>query len=163
MTGTLILIIVLFLAAMALIVAEICTPIFGLLGLLAVGAAGWAVYLAYVLHPLFGLVMTIAALVGLPVYTVAAVKIIPKSALGRRLHLGKDRTSPGEGTPEAEALTALVGRKTTAETVLRPSGTIRVDGRRIIAHSESGMIEKGTEVRIIRSAGTHVVVRAVES
>jgi len=163
MAGTLILIIVLLLAAMALIVVEICTPIFGLLGVLAVGAAGWAVYLAWETHSLFGLVMTIAVLVGLPVYTVAAVKIIPKTGLGRRLHLGRDKIAPGEGTPEAAALASLVGREAPAETVLRPSGTIRIDGKRIIAHAESGMIEKGTEVRIIRAAGNHVVVRPVES
>lgn len=163
MVGTLILIIILLLAAMVLIVAEICTPIFGLLVMMAVGAVGWAVYLAYTIEPLFGLVMTIVGVVGLPIYIVAAVRIIPKTSLGKRIYLGRKRADPGEGTPEATALSSLVGRKTAAETDLRPSGTVRVDGKRIVAQAESGMIDKGAEVMIIRAAGTHVVVRVAEA
>jgi len=160
--STLILIVVLCLAAMALIVVEICTPFFGLVGVMAIVSACVAVYLAYGVHPLFGLVLGIVGLIGLPAYTIAAVKILPGTALGRKLHLHKSRTPPGQATPEADKLSHLVGRKTTAETLLRPSGMIRVDGDRIVAQAESGMIEKGTEVEIIRAAGNHVVVRKVE-
>jgi len=163
MTGTLLLIIVLLLAAMALIVVEICTPFFGLLGVAAVGCVCWAVYLAYTINGVFGLVMTVAGVVGLPVYIVAAVKVLPKTPLGDRLHLGREKVPVGEGTPEAEDLSRLVGRKTTAETVLRPSGAIRIDGRRIVAQAESGMIEKGAEVKIIRAAGNRVIVRSIEA
>ena len=160
--GTLILIVVLFAAAMALIVVEICTPFFGLLGVMAVASACLAVYLSYGIHPLFGLVLGVAALIGLPVYTIAAVKILPGTALGKKLHLHKAQTPPGQGTPEADKLSHLVGRKTKAETLLRPSGMIRVDRNRIVAQAESGMIEKGAEVEIVRATGYHVVVRKVE-
>ena len=163
MTGTVWLIVVLVISAMALIVVEICTPMFGLLGLLALGCVGWAVYLSYTIHNIFGLVMTALAIVCLPIYIVAAVKILPKTPLGRLLHLGKKPTRKGEGTPEATELASLVGQTTAAETILRPVGTIRIDGRRIIAQAESGMIEKGQQVEIIRAAGTHVVVRKIEA
>jgi len=163
MTGTLLLIIVLLLAATLLIIVEICTPFFGLLGVAAVGCVCWAVYLAYTIDGVFGLVMTVAGVIGLPVYIVAAVKLLPKTGLGRRLHLGREKVPAGEGTPEAQDLSGLVGRKTTAETVLRPSGAIRIDGKRIVAQAESGMIEKGANVKIIRAAGNRVIVRAVET
>ncbi|MHC4294376.1 MAG: NfeD family protein [Planctomycetota bacterium] len=163
MAGTIVLIVVLLLIAMAMIVVEICTPTFGLLGVAAAGCVVWALYLSYSINGVFGLVMTIVMIVCFPIYIVAAVKTIPKTPLGKRLHLGRKRVDSGEGTPEAEALSNLVGRKIKTETVLRPSGMIRIDGMRVVAQAESGLIEKGAEVEIIRATGMNVVVREVES
>lgn len=154
-------IVVLLLTAMVLIVAEICTPFFAMLATLAIIAAGVAVYLAWAIHPLFGLVLGVVTIVGLPIYAIAAVRILPRTILGRKLYLRRAVAPPGEATPEAETLSDLVGRRTTAETLLRPSGMIRIDGRRIVAQSESGLIEKGEEVTIVSAAGSHVVVRQV--
>ena len=163
MGETIVLIAVLVLAGMLLIVAEICTPMFGLLGLVALGCVGWSVYLCYTINGVFGLVMTIAVVVGLPIYIVTAVKVLPKSPLGRRLHLGRNQAQPGEGTPEASELAELVGRRCNTETTLRPSGMVRIDNKRIVAQAESGMIEKGVEVEVIRATGMGVVVRKVQS
>lgn len=157
-----ILIIVLIVLALALIVIEICTPMFGLLGLLALAALTWAVYLGFTLSPVLGIVMIVAMIVALPVFIVWAVKVLPSTGLGRRLALLRKPTGAGEGTPEAEGLSGLIGTETTAETVLRPSGTIRVDGRRIVAQAEGGFIERGAKVRVVRTAGSHVVVRKIE-
>ena len=162
MEQTILLIAILILGAMAMIVAEICTPTFGVL---AVGAAGlliWACYLAFVIDSAFGVVMVVAVVLGLPVFIFYAVRILPRTALGRHLALRQSRARPGEGTPEGDWLTQLVGRSAQAETVLRPSGTIRVDGKRIVAQAESGMIDKGQTVRILKACGTYVVVRKEE-
>jgi len=146
-----------------LIVAEICTPMFGLLALLAVVCAGGGVYLCYTIDGVVGIVATVVALVGLPAYAVAAVRILPRTALGRALFLKRDAARRGEGTPEADELSRFVGKTTTAESVLRPSGTVRIDGKRIVAQAESGMIEKGQKVKVVRATGTNVVVRRVET
>ncbi len=159
MTGMIFLIVVLLLAAMALIVVELCTPTFGLLGVVALGCILWALWLCYGINQILGLVMTAVLIVGLPAYIIATVKILPKTPLGNRLHLRNRRAKPGQGTPEADKLASLVGRTTTTETTLRPSGTIRIDGQRIIAHAESGMIEKGQTVTILRAGGNFVIVR----
>ncbi len=163
MLNTVLLIVVLVLVALALIVAEICTPTFGLLAVAAVGAVAWAVYLCFTLDGVLGIIMTIVALIGLPIYAAFAVQIIPKTALGRRLALKRELARQGEGTPEADELTPLVGRETDADSTLRPSGVIRIDGKRVVAQAESGFIEKGSQVRIVRAAGTHVVVREVDA
>jgi len=163
LTETVLLIVVLAVAAMALIVVEICTPMFGLLALLAIGAAGWAVYLCYAINGVAGIVATIVALIGLPAFSIAAVKIIPKTALGSRLGLKRERVRAGEGTPEAASLSQYVGRTTNTESVLRPSGFVRIDGGRIVAQAESGMIGKGRSVKVIRATGTYVVVREVKA
>jgi len=159
LTETVLLIAVLAVVAMALIVAEICTPTFGLLAVLALGAAGGAVYLCFQIDRRAGVVAVVVALVALPAYAIAAVKIIPRTALGRRLGLSRQAEPAGGGTPEAGDLSRLVGRTTTAETILRPAGTVRIDGRRIVAQAESGVIEKGAAVRVIRAGGSYVVVR----
>ncbi len=160
---TLLLAVALIVVAMILIVAEICTPTFGVLAAAAIGAVAGAVYLCYTLDAAAGVAATIAAPVLMIVYTVAAVKILPKTALGRKIGLRRDAVAAGEGTPEAEGLSHYVGRVTTAETLLRPSGFVRIDGKRIVAEAETGLIEKGRQVKVIRAGGTSVIVRKVEA
>ncbi len=157
------LILALVVAAMLLIVVEICTPTFGLLGLLAIAAVGWAVYLCYTLNTVAGMIATIAAIIVLPAYTVLAVKILPKTGLGRKIGLRRDAVAAGEGTPEAADLDRYIGRVTKAETLLRPSGFVRIDGKRIVAEAESGLIEKGLAVKVIQAGGASVTVRRVEA
>ena len=160
---TLLLVVVLIVAAMILIVVEICTPTFGVLAVAAIAAVGWAVYLCYTLDPLAGIAAGIAAPILMIIYTVAAVKILPKTSLGRKIGLRRDAVAAGEGTPEAEDLSRYVGRITTAETLLRPSGFVRIDGKRIVAEAETGLIEKGRQVKVIRAGGSSVIVRKVEA
>ena len=162
MTSTLILIIILYLAAMAFIVAEICTPSFGLLGVCSAGCMGWALYLCWQLSPLAGIILLIVTLVVMPFFIVKAVKTLPHTALGQTLYLFKKPVQPGQATPEADQLDRFVGRTTTAETILRPSGTIRIEGKRIVAQAESGMIDKDQQVKVISSAGNRVVVRKID-
>lgn len=161
---TLLLITVLVLVAMVLIVAEICTPTFGVLAVAAVVAVGWAVYLVFAqFGQTAGMAAVVGAIVLLPVYTVAAIRILPRTALGRRIGLSHRKAQAGEGTPEAADLSRYVGRTTTADTSLRPSGFVRIDGRRVVAEAEAGMIIKGRKVKVIRAGGTSVTVREIES
>ncbi len=162
MAGTIFLIAVLLACAMALIVVEICTPTFGVLAVTAVGCIGWAMYLVFGLSNVAGVITTIVVVILLPVYVVVAIKVMPKTLLGRLLYRNRKVVAPGEGTPEVDVLCGLVGRTTSAETVLRPSGTIRLDGNRIVAQAESGMIEQGEQVKVIKAAGTHVIVRKMQ-
>jgi len=162
MVETLLLVVVLVIIAMVLIVAEICTPTFGILAVAAAAALAWAVYLCFTINSAAGLTALISLIVIMPAYTVAAVKILPRTALGRRIGLTREKVAAGEGTPEAADLGSFVGRETKAETLLRPSGFVRIDGRRIVAEAESGLIEKGEKVKVIRAGGTSVTVRRIE-
>ena len=160
---TVLLIVALIVVAMILIVVEICTPTFGVLAAVAIAAVAWAVYLCYTLDPVAGVVAGVAAPIVMVIYTVAAVKILPKTFLGRKIGLRREAVAAGEGTPEADDLSRYVGRVTTAETLLRPSGFVRIDGKRIVAEAETGLIEKGGQVKVIRAGGTSVIVRKVEA
>jgi membrane-bound serine protease (ClpP class) len=163
MVGDILLIVVLVVASAALVVLEICTPFFGLLTVLSAGCLVLAVGFCFRLSQVAGVVAVVAALVGYPAFIIAAVKLIPKTGLGRRLVLSRGQAPPGEATPEAQGLRALLGREGVAETLLRPSGAIRIEGRRIIASAESGLIEKGAAVKVVRVAGSDVVVRRIDS
>jgi membrane-bound serine protease (ClpP class) len=154
---------VLILLALLLIVVEICTPTFGLLGALSVACLIWATALAFGISQVFGIVLTVVLFITVPLFVLWAVRVIPNTWLGRLLALRREQAAPGEGTPESDDLAGMVGQETVADTVLRPSGTIRVAGRRIVAQAESGFIEKGTAIKILRAAGTHVIVREIES
>jgi len=163
MGETIAIIIALIFAALVLLLLEILTPSFGVLAAMAIAALAAAVYFGFTIHSTLGVVMILAMLVGIPVYLVYLVKVLPKTPLGRRLFLRNRKASPGEGTPEAVHLLALVGKTGTAETLLRPSGSVRIDGQRVDAIAESGMIEKDTPVKVIRARGTDVIVRVAET
>ena len=165
MTSTLVLIVLLVLAGMVLFLLEVITPMFGLLaglGVAALAAAVWQGFAA--VHATFGWLLLLALIALMPVYVVWLVKWLPHSPVGRRLFLRKNvRVEPGEGTPEADENRALVGKTGVAETMLRPSGAVRIDGQRVIALSESGTIAKGSKVTVIRAPGTNIIVRPAET
>jgi len=145
-----------------LFAVEVCTPTFGLLALTAVACLVGMVYLCFGINQVFGIVMIVMLAFIIPAYLWAMIKYLPKTAVGRILQLRAERKDPGEGTPDATELESLVGATAVAETSLRPSGAVRVNRKRIIATAESGFIEKGTAVKIIKAGGADVVVREVE-
>ena len=162
MAGDIALIVIFFVASFAMVILEICTPTFGIASVLSLAALVASVYVCFHISQTVGIIGTVAAVVFYPAFIIVMVKKLPNTTLGRMLSLKRDRASPGEGTPEADEMKALVGRTAIADSLLRPSGAIMIDGNRYIAQAESTTIEKGAKVRIIRSAGTHVVVRKEE-
>jgi membrane-bound serine protease (ClpP class) len=62
----------------------------------------------------------------------------------------------------APALSGLTGREGVAATVLRPSGKVMIDGEWYDGISESGFIEKGSSVRVVRFENTQVYVVLTE-
>ena len=160
--GTILLILVLLVGALVLFAAEICTPTFGLLAVAAVGCLVGAVYLCFTISPVLGVVAIVALVFLIPAYLWAMIKYLPRTALGRLLQLRAQSKDPGEGTPDATELDALLGRTAVAETTLRPSGAIRIDEKRVIATAETGFIKEGATVKIIKAVGMNVVVREVK-
>lgn len=163
MTTTVLLIVGLVLAALFLLLMEFVTPSFGILTGMGVAAAAGAAYVAFTQSATLGTILVTAFVLGIPVYLYMLVKLLPNTLVGRHVFLRSSGEDPhAAATPEVEQLKALIGREGPAETDLRPSGAIRIDGRRIIAIAESGMIDKGSTVRVVRVSGGDAVVRAVE-
>jgi membrane-bound serine protease (ClpP class) len=159
MTSTILIILALLLAAMVLFLLEVLTPSFGLIAVLGIAALGGAVWQAFTVSTLFGTLLILGILLATPAYLMMAVRLLPRSPIGKRMFLRKARSGEGEAAPEADELDKMVGKTGQAETTLRPSGAVRIDHKRVIALAESGTIEKGSSVKVIRVSGTNLYVR----
>ena len=157
------LIVALIVAAMVLIVIEVLTPTFGILGAVATALLAVSVWQAFVLHAAFGWALLLAVVILVPVYVYVMIKWLPGSALGRKVFLQSAPDGSGEGAPESDRLQSLVGKAGVAETQLRPSGAARIDGQRIVALAESGIIRKGAAITVIKAEASNVIVREVAS
>lgn len=62
-------------------------------------------------------------------------------------------------TSAVSEYTRVVGREGVAKTVLRPSGKVLIDEETYDATAESGYIEKGENIRVIRYSSTQLFVR----
>lgn len=155
-------ILILLAAACVMFLLEVCTPSFGILALLGILAEGVAVYYGIRISPNVGFVVLVSAIIGTPVYLYFMVKLLPNTPLGKKLFLKDAPDATNAATPEADELAKLVGKTGTVESDLRPSGTVRVDGHRIVALAEREMIDSGQKILVIKACGTDVVVRAVE-
>jgi membrane-bound serine protease (ClpP class) len=156
-------ILILLLAGAVLFLVEVLTPAFGLLAVLGVAALGGAVFFSFRVSAYLGGAVLGGCLVGTPFYLYGMVKLLPTTPLGRKLFLKRARDASHEATPDADELAALVGRTGVAESILRPSGVVRIDGKTYDARAEHRMIDKGRRIRVLRAGGTDVVVRDEET
>ncbi|RMH42715.1 MAG: hypothetical protein D6689_07365 [Deltaproteobacteria bacterium] len=163
--------VLLFLAGVGLIVVEFVVPghiVFGVAGLLLVlvslflglidfdkvdFAVQWeAGYVSRALSTVFGSILATVAL------AVAAFKFLPDTRLGRGLMLDA-RIDARAADRAGDAAEALVGAVGTAATDLRPAGKVAIAGKRYDARAETGYIEAGTPVQVVRRESFYVVVR----
>jgi len=95
------------------------------------------------------------SIVGLVGGFVVWANLFPKSRLGRAFV--SQRTVGDIGTEQPE----LLNQTGHAYTQLRPSGTAKINGRRVDVVTEGGLIEKGTPLKVVAIEGMRVVVRAL--
>ena len=148
-----------FLAGVLMIIVEILLPTVGLLAGLGVAAMLYSIVLA-----LGGDIGALAALGIALLISIAAFMLIvsrlPSSRLWNKVVL-HDSSRSERGFVSAEEHTELVGKIGEVITELRPSGTVRIDGRPIDVVSEGVFIKKGTQVVVLSVSGSRVVVRPV--
>lgn len=108
------------------------------------GRAGFTVLIGLVLS--FGLIIWLSDKIG-------SKGMLKKMAL--EADLEKAVASP--------TLRQLVGREGKAATVLRPSGKVEIDGEMYDGVSESGFIERGKTVRVVRFENAQVYVVDIQS
>jgi membrane-bound serine protease (ClpP class) len=148
--------------AAILMLLELVTPSFGILAAMGLLSMVGSIIYAFFMGPIVGFLVMLGCFVGVPLYIYAVVKYLPDSWLGKLMFLRKARDATNDATPQYEQLHEYEGRTGKAETTLRPSGVIRIDGVRINALAEREMIEAGETVKVIRSRGTDVIVRRAD-
>ncbi len=65
-----------------------------------------------------------------------------------------------DGTQDYDRYQSLLDKVGITETDLRPSGKARIDGKKHDVLAETGSIERGTDVKVIKVEGSKVVVRS---
>lgn len=153
--------VVLMLAGMMLIVLEIFIPSGGIIGLLSFGCVTASIGLAFFHYGSdAGFASILLALLTVPAVVVAALKLLPKTPMGRRLLLGDP--SMEDVLPDDEKLVglkALIGKTGTAKSKMLPSGSVEIDGRIYDAVSEGMPIDPEQPVRVVSVRTNRVIVR----
>lgn len=161
-------IILLGLGTIALGVEVFVLPGFGVAGILGIVLMSGAVILTLVgAAPTVNDFVRAGAVLGAALVITASVFIawlrhLPNSNRWSGLFL-KDSTAKDEGFVSAPVRSDLIGKTGTATTDLRPSGVASIDGERLDVVTEGEFIKAGSIVKVIRSDGYRLIVRAVGS
>ncbi len=152
--------VVLLIAGLLLVVAEVFVPSGGVLGFLAVTTVLAAVATAFYNRGLeVGLVFVLITAFAVPAVLAAGFRYWPHTPMGKRVLLEiptEQEVLPD--SPQRRMLRRLVGKVGIAKSMMLPSGAVSVEGLTVDAVSEGVAIEPGQHVRVIEVHGNRVVV-----
>ena len=157
--------------ALGLLLVELLIPSGGLLGLLCGVAAIASIVAFFRYNTMFGVAAMLAYIVLTPILLVFVFKIWIQSPLARRMVLGGDvegqtdgeqdtlKTSEQARLKRLEELRQLIGVEGLTVTDLRPVGFVKIDGQRLDAMAESGVVEANTPVVVTDVYDNQIKVR----
>jgi membrane-bound serine protease (ClpP class) len=157
--------------SIGLLLLELIVPSGGMIGLLCGVAVVGSVVCFFRYDTLVGVIALLGYLTLGPMALVFGFKVWVNSPLAARMILGARHEPPSVGDEEAheaserarreriDRLRPLIGARGRAVTALRPVGVVKIDGRRIDAMAEMGVIEPGTEIVVIEIYDNQVKVR----
>ena len=152
---------------------ELFVPSGGLIGMLAGVAAIASVVCFFRYDATWGFVSLGSYIILGPIVAVFAFRVWLNSPLAKRMILGgadeadSDPDTPSAMSPEharqerLAQLRQLIGAQGVTITSLRPVGTVRINGQRIDAMAESGVIDSGTPIVVTDVYDNQIKVRAV--
>jgi membrane-bound serine protease (ClpP class) len=152
----------LYLACAALIIAEVFVPSGGLLSACAFACVAGGILLFFMHSTITGWAGLGIAVVMIPAVLIIAYKIFPSTRFGRSVILSPPNRERGDAIADTDELKQLLGAVGTVITPLRPVGMCDFSGQRVECVAESGYVEKGKEVKVIRVQGTQLTVRVAE-
>jgi len=149
----------LFAAGVLVLIAELFLPSHGILTVIGLGLliAGVVQTFRYGGERAGG-IATIACLIGLPVFAVAAVRIWPKTWVGRRIAPPNPILSGRDTSVPVEEISRYIGQTGRSLTTLRPVGICEFQGRRVSCIAEFGMVDSGVTVEGLRVSGANLAV-----
>lgn len=149
----------LYIVCAALIVAEVFIPSGGLLSVAALASlvGGVAIFFRY--SPVAGWIGIVVALIMVPLLLVGAYRVLPMTRFGRHVILSPASRERGDAISDTANLVELLGQTGEVLTPLRPVGTCDFGKTRVECVAESGYIQKGKTVKVIRVEGTQLTVR----
>jgi membrane-bound ClpP family serine protease len=153
-------VIVLFIAGVVLVAAEIVVPgaVLGVLGGLCL--LGGVVTAFLQLGSTGGLIATLVALLIGALTLYLEFVWLPKTRLARKFSMSETMT--GRSQPEIAERDAVIGREAVAVTLLAPSGYVEVDGRRYEAFCRSGQADAGARLRVVELDNFRLIVTQIK-
>jgi membrane-bound serine protease (ClpP class) len=146
---------------LAFVIAEVLIPSFGALSILATVSIVGAIALAFNESTELGLRFLVVTALSLPAAILFALKVLPRSPLGRRM-VARGLSFESVATTDPRDLLPL-GTEGPIEAACRPAGMARLAGRRVDVVTRGEWIEAGERVRVVEVEGNRVVVaRATE-
>lgn len=142
---------------------EVFVPAAGIIGVAGGGSIIAAVVLAYTNHSGLQATLVLAtAVVATPAALILGFKVFPRTFMGRQLILRDEQnTETGFTSYDESRYENLVGAEGESLTTLRPSGTARIDGKRLSVVTSGEYIDKNSRVRVISVEGSRIVVRKI--
>jgi membrane-bound serine protease (ClpP class) len=148
--------IALLVIGLLLVVAELCFPTVGLLGLMATLFILGGIGAAFAHDTRAGMIFLAATALLVPTMIVLGLKLLPKTPVGKHIVARGFTFQDGAAIDRRDA--SLLGHEGVVEALLRPSGVARIEGRRVDVMSRGEPIEPGSRVRVIEVEGNRVVV-----
>jgi membrane-bound ClpP family serine protease len=148
--------VILQLAGIGIIIAEIIIPSGGILSILAVGIFAYSLYIVFTNISLFaGMVFLTVDLITIPVLIILGLKFIARSPVTLRETLSRELGV----TSQSEDMDHFLGLEGIALTDLRPAGMALLDDRRTDVVTRGEYLDKGTAVVVIKITGNQIVVK----
>ncbi len=158
--------------ALILLFVELFVPSGGLIAILG-GLCVIASLIAFFVYDTdTGLIATGLYIIFGPIIAWITFKIWASSALAERMILGgvvnEDSETVRQETEarqraQAAELEALIGQEGITLTTLRPVGAVRINGERIDAMAETGIIESNMAIVVVSAYDNQIKVRLIES
>lgn len=149
------------LLGLVFVTIELFTPGFGVPGVtgLVLLFAGIIVASDSVLE---GLLLTIITVLLLCVLFMIAVRSASGGALAKSPLVLKESTARQDGFTSGEDMTFFLNKEGEVTAMLRPVGTADFDGVKLEVLSDSGIVEAGNRVRVIKVEGRKIIVTPVK-
>ena len=156
-------------AALGILFLELLVPSGGLLGLLCGVAIIGSITAFFRYDTTFGFVSLLGYAILTPFVIVFGFKLWIQSPLARRMVLGgEDDSMDAEGAPDMAdqariqrhvELRELIGAEGVTVTALRPVGVVKINGQRVDAMAESGIVEANTPIVVADVYDNQIKVR----
>lgn len=148
--------IVLQIAGVILIIAEIILPSGGILSILAAGALIFSLVKAFSISTNTGVLFIAADTIMIPALVLIGLKLIAKSPVTLKRSLSRE-----EGViSQKNDMNLMLDATGIAMTDLRPSGGVSINNKRTDVVTQGEYIDKGTTVRVIQITGNQIIVKA---
>lgn len=153
-------VLILFVVALFFAILEIFVPSFGILSILSIASLIWSIILAFSINEVLGFIYLCSMIIIVPILASLVLKFVPGTKFGKRIFLEKDLESPEKIDPIREEFRSLIGKEGSVASVMMPSGKVRINETLYEAVSETGALDPGTPIIVVRNeAATLIVAR----